>query len=317
MSENLLSPIGPTTDYDVAIVGGGPAGLSAAIVLGRARRRVLLCDHGKPRNYAARAIHGYLGLEGIAPAELRQRGCDEARRGGVEIIDAEVTAACQTSSVESRYSRFELSAENRPAVTARKLLLATGLSDVLPEIENIRDFYGTSVHHCPYCDGWEHRFARLAAVGDGEAAVGLALSLRTWSSHVIACTNGGAVSPSDQERMERNRIAHRPETVVALSGRAGALESIQFNSGPALPCDALFFSADKKQRSHLPEMLGLECDGDGCVKTEGKQGTGIRGLFLAGDADGDVQFAIVAAAEGAIAATAINRELQDEDFGTS
>ncbi|MCC6494231.1 MAG: NAD(P)/FAD-dependent oxidoreductase [Pirellulales bacterium] len=304
------------SQFDAAIVGGGPAGLNAAIVLGRCRRRVALMDDGKPRNYAAREIHGYLGLECASPQELRAAGRREAARYGVEFIDGEVTAVgvCSDGG-DGRRSLFELQVGDRPSVRARKLLLATGVRDQLPDIENLRDFYGTTVHHCPYCDGWEHRDRRLAAVGDGVAAVGLALLLRNWSAHVVACANGRPLSAEDRARAERNGVLIREERAVRLEGQGGQVERLHFAAGPPEPCDALFFSGDMVQRSRLPLMLGCQCDERGLIMTRGKQGTGVRGLFLAGDADGDVQFAIVAAAEGAIAATAINRELQDEECG--
>jgi thioredoxin reductase len=298
--------------YDVAIVGGGPAGLSAAVVRGRCRRTVVVFDHGRPRNYAAQAVHGYLGLDGIAPDTLRAAGRREALAYGAELVDAEVTDI-RPCGAEGR--EFEITAEGEPLRVARKLLLATGVRDELPDVAGLREFYGKTVHHCPYCDGWEHRDRRLAALGAGEAAVGLALSLRTWSPHVTACSNGQRLSAADRQRATRNGIAIREEAVRQLAGARGRLEAVHFVGGPALPCDALFFAAAQGQRSPLPLMLGCECDQDGLIATRGKQGSGVCGLFLAGDADGDVQFAIVAAAEGATAATAINRELQDEDRG--
>jgi thioredoxin reductase len=151
------------------------------------------------------------------------------------------------------------------------------------------------------------------ALGDGDEAAGLALSLRTWSSQVTVCTNGTAISDDEGEQIAQNGIALRQEKLVRLVASDGRLREIEFSDGPRLPCDAVFFSDAKVQRSPLPVMLGCEYDEQGLICTRGKQGTGIDGLFLAGDADGDVQFAIVAAAEGAIAATAINRELQEED----
>lgn len=299
-------------DYDVAIIGGGPAGLSAALVLGRCRRRVILLDHGRPRNYAAVEMHGYLGHDCIPPTKLRELGRAECRRYGVELVDAEATGVCLCNETPSE---FEVQVAGRGPLTARKLLLATGVRDVLPKIERIDEFYGVSVHHCPYCDGWEHRDERLAAVGQGKAAVGLALSLRTWSDRVTACTSGEPLEDADRERLTRNGIALRVETPVRLEGRDGRLERIQFAAGAPLECDALFFSSEMVQRSKLPLALGCPCDEQGLIITEGKQRAGVCGLFLAGDADGDVQFVIVAAAEGATAATAINRELQDEDRG--
>jgi thioredoxin reductase len=299
-------------DYDVAIIGGGPAGLSAALVLGRCRRRVVVFDHAHPRNYAAVDIHGYLGHDSIPPGKLRERGRRECQKYGVEFVDAEVNGVCACGQ---KISKFALDVEGCEAVRARKLLLATGLKDTLPDIENFKDFYGRSAHHCPYCDGWEHRDERLVAIGRGKAALGLALSLRTWSDRVTAILCGEALDDEDRKRAEHNRIAIHDGMPVRMEGREGRLARLHFAAGPPLECDALFFNTTPVQRSRLPCMLGCECDESGLILTKNKQGTGVCGLFLAGDADGDVQFAIVAAAEGAIAATAINRELQDEDTG--
>lgn len=299
-------------DYDVAIIGAGPAGLSAVLVLGRCRRRVIVLDHGRPRNYAAEAVHGYLGHDGVAPPDLRAMGRRECERYGIEFIDAEATAVCECGEARGA---FRVSVEGRSPLVARKLLLATGVRDCLPEIERIADFYGRTVHHCPYCDGWEHRDKRLAAVGRGELAVGLALALRTWSERVTACTSGESISAADRKRLGRGGIELREEAPTRLEGRDGQIERLHFAAGRPLECDAMFFNCEQMQRSKLPVQLGCECDDQGLLVAKGKQGSGVPGLFLAGDADGDVQFAIVAAAEGAIAATAINRELQDEDAG--
>jgi thioredoxin reductase len=298
--------------FDVAIVGGGPAGLSAAIVLGRSRRRVIVFDHGKPRNDAAHSVHCYLGQDGIAPHGLRQRGRCEARVYGVEFCDVEVQTARCLSEAGRQSGRFELQTNDKSFIS-RTLLLATGVVDVLPEILNIREFYGRSVHHCPYCDGWEHRGQKLAAFGDGDKAATLALSLRTWSEHVTACSNGHALSVADRRKLERHGIEIRDQTVRGLAGKDGILEEVNFEDGAALRCDALFFNAEKFQHSALAMMLGCKQNEEGTVRTGNKHRTGINGLFLAGDADGEVQFAIVAAAEGAVAATAINKLLQEDD----
>jgi thioredoxin reductase len=296
--------------FDVAIVGGGPAGLSAALILGRCRRRVIVIDHGKPRNAAALQVNGYLGLNGRDPAGFREMARDHAQAFGTEFFNGEVDAiACCDESA----CRFRITTTDNKTFYARKLLLATGTRDILPDIENVDLLYGKSVHHCPYCDGWEHRDEHLVALGDGPAGMELALSLTTWSKRVTACTNGQSLSLKDQDLLSRNEILYRPEAPIRLEMKSeDQLRAIVFASGPTLQCDALFFHTEQGQRSKLPEMLGCKVDDRGLLKTETKQGTGIQGLFLAGDADGDVQFAIVAAAEGAIAATAINRELQDE-----
>jgi thioredoxin reductase len=300
-------------DFDVAIVGGGPAGLSAAVVLGRSRRRVVVFDDGKPRNYAAQGVHCYLGQEGIEPNSLRELGRNAARHYGVELLDTKVVAARRIDGDGDAAGGFELQTSDRSFIV-RALLLCTGLMDGLPDIPNLREFYGRSVHHCPYCDGWEHRDKRLAALGDGEHATKLALSLLTWSRDVTTCTNGEPLAEKDRRMLDRHGVTCREEPILRLQGEDGALEEIMFTTGPSLKCDAVFFSSDKVQRSPLPAMLGCELDDEGLARTGKRQTTCINGLYLAGDADGDAQFAIVAAAEGAIAGTAINAALQKEEL---
>lgn len=296
--------------YDVIIVGGGPAGLSAALVLGRCRRRVAVCDAGSPRNAAARRLHGYLTRDGTEPAEILRLGREEILRYGVEFRSAEVTAAACVDG------GFEVGLDTGERLRSRKLLLATGVRDELPEIPGLKELYGTSVHHCPYCDGYEHRDRPLAAYGPGRAAIGLALSLRTWSAEVTACTDGrGGVRREERERLAAAGVALRTERVTRLESEGGRLARIIFESGPPLACEALFFNTGQAQRSPLALQLGCRLNRQGGVRTSSRQHTDVPGVYLAGDADKDVQFVIVAAAEGATAAVAINRELQGEDRG--
>ena len=298
--------------YDVIIVGGGPAGLSAALVLGRCRRRVLVCDAGRPRNAAARHLHNFLTRDGIDPRELLRLGRAELEHYGVEFRAAEVTAARRTKP-----AGFTVTLADKRTESARKLLLATGVTDALPAVDGARDYYGRGVHLCPYGDAWEYRDQPLAAYGaDGDAAAGLALMLTTWSARVTACTNGARVGVRDRRRLERNGVALRTEPLARLEGDGHHLRRLAFDAGPPLDCAAFFFNTDQAQRSPLPAMLGCAPARAGRhVATGKKQRTRVPGLFLAGDAGGDVQFVIVAAAEGATAATALNRELQDEDTG--
>jgi thioredoxin reductase len=301
-----------STEFDTAIVGGGPAGLSAAIVLGRSCRRVILFDHGQPRNYAAEGVHCFLGHDGIAPLELRNIGRKEAEKYGVKIIDAKVVTARGDCSKDDETIDFEIEIEGQ-TFSSRTMLLATGVRDELPDIPQFKDFYGRSVHHCPYCDGWEHRDERLVAFGKGNIAAKLALELRTWSLQVIACSNGEPLAEDDRRTLTQLNIDCREEKVAQLVGDDGRLRRIEFDAGPPLECDALFFSTGQGQRSCLVESLGCERDEDDLVKKEGKQHTCVDGLFIAGDADCDVQFAVVAAAEGAVAAAAIKNYLQKDD----
>lgn len=294
--------------YDVIIVGGGPAGLSAALILGRCRRNVLVVDEGHPRNERATAMHGFLSRDGAEPGELARLGRAELLRYGVSVRVARATgAACEPGG-------FAVTLEDGTRLASRKLLLATGVRDVLPDVEGLAPLYGRSVHHCPYCDGWEHRDESLATLGAGDAAIGTALALRTWSASVTACTHGEAPSDESVERAERAGITIRTERVTRLEACDGRLCAVHFERGSPIPCTGLFFNTGQFQRSDLAERLGCSVKDNGGIATTKRQATDVPGLYVAGDADKDVQFVIVAAAEGATAGVAINREIQDEDL---
>lgn len=294
---------------DAVIVGGGPAGLSAALVLARCRRRLAVVDEGHGRNRAALELHGFLTRDGTPPGEFIRLGYGELAKYHVPVVHRRAVDAAFESG------EFRVVLDTGESLRARKLLVATGVRDILPDLPGFDALYGVSIHHCPYCDGWEHRDQRLVAYGAGRAAVGLALSLRTWSESVTACTAGETLEAQDRARAERNGIAVREEAVTELVAAGGKLERIRFADGPDLACEALFFNTGQVQRSDLPRRLNCRFRDDGGVVTDNRQCTGVPGLYLAGDADKDVQFVINAAAEGATAAVAINRELQDEDRG--
>lgn len=301
--------------YDVIIVGGGPAGLNAALVLARCMRKVLICDTGKPRNRFARKMHNYLSRDGMNPSRLLRLGRREVARYGVEWMAAEVVCARSLREEEDReyLTEFEVTLANQKTLRSRKLLVATGLKDTLPDIPGVESFYGKGVHHCPYCDAYEYREKRIVVFGEGSRAVGGALALRTWTKHVVCCSHGTQVPSEDRTRLDRNGIVLREERIIALEG-GRRLRAIRFENDERLACDAFFFNADRVQQAELPRILG--CEFSGCeVKTHAKQRTHVPGLYIAGDADGDVQFVVVAAGEGATAGVAINRELQDEDRG--
>lgn len=295
--------------YDVIIVGGGPAGLSAALMLGRCRRRVIVCDAGKPRNRMSRSMHGYLSRDGTHPLELLRIGREEIARYGVEFRECLVAdARCEEGK------HVEILLEDGRMLQGRKLLLTTGIVDVLPDVPGIEDFYGTSVWHCPYCDGWEQSDQPLAVYGDPRHSTGLALSLLTWTDKITVCTDGATDLDGEcVARLEKHHLPIRTEKIVRLEGTDGRLERIAFESGEPLACRGLFFNTDQWQRSPLADKLGCRFDERGHVSTDPAGRTGVCNLFMAGDANGDVQFVIVAAGEGATTAVAINKELQEED----
>lgn len=295
-------------DYDVIIVGGGPAGLSAALLLGRCRRRVLVCDDGNPRNAPAHASHGFFTRDGTPPAELLRLGREQLAPYGVEIWNAHVAEArCANGG-------FEVVIEEGATLRCRRLLLATGVVDELPRIEGIEPLYGRSVWHCPYCDGWEARDQPLAAYGRGHDGVELAVGLKTWSDDIILFTDGGH-PPTREERdlLQCEGVRWHSGRIARLEGTEGQLERVVLASGESIPRRGLFFHTQPRQRSLLAQKLGCTFTRRGAVKTRKLEDTGVPGLYVAGDASRDVQFVIVAAAEGAKAALAINKSLRIED----
>lgn len=297
--------------YDVIIVGGGPAGHSAALLLGRCRRRVLVCDSGQYRNAASRALHGYLSRDGIDPTDARRIACEQLRRyETVELRHVEVADAARLGD------RFEIALPDGTRLTARKLLLATGVVDLVPPIPGLEPLYGRSVFHCPYCDGWEMRDEPLAVYGRGRLGRGLALELTAWSDDLVLCTDGPAeLHSADRERLARKGVAIREERIARLEGTGGALERIVFADGEVLARAALFFNTGQRQRSALPAKLGCAFTPSGDVWTGAYAASNVPGLYVAGDASRLVQLAIIAAAEGAEAAFAINTALLQEDLG--
>src|SRR5688572_31341119 len=217
-------------DADVIVVGAGPAGLSAALVLARACRTVLVFDHGHPRNGSAVAMHGYLTRDGVAPHDFRAFAREElARYPEVRIVDLEVTeAACRDGA-------FHVGTIDNQHFSSKKLLLATGVVDHVPDIPGLREMYGRSVFHCPYCDGYEVRDKRLAVYGCEERGYGLAIELLGWSKDVVLVSDGPCgIDAKGLARLAKLHVEVREEKVTRLEGTGGQLARIVFESGDSI-----------------------------------------------------------------------------------
>lgn len=296
--------------YDVMIVGAGPAGLSAALVLARCRRRLLICDSGRPRNAVSRSLNGFLTRDGIHPAEFRRIARDEVMRyPGAEFRDIEVTSARRVDE------HFEIDLADGAHARGRMLLLATGRVDLIPPIPGMRELYGHGVYQCPYCDGWEHRDEPLVVYGRGERALEFALELLAWSHDVVLCTDGPpALSPPQLARLARHHVQLDSRRVERLEiDDHATLAAVCFTDGARLPRKALFFLPDQEQRSPLPRSLGCAFDDEGSVVCERHVATDVPGLYVAGNASRGLQLALIAAAEGTVAAFEINNALADID----
>jgi len=258
-------------------------------------------------------LHGFLTRDGIPPAEFLRVGREQLRQyPTIKFRQVEVKDAQRVDS------GFTLTLDDSTNISCTKLLLATGVIDRLPEVEGLLPLYGRSVFHCPYCDGWEMRDRRLAIYGAGKNGVGLALELTLWSHDLVLCTDGPSDIPDDElPRLQQHNIRIYDTRIRRLIGTDdGLLEHIEFTTGERIERDAMFFSTGNHQRSDLAEKLGCKFNDDGAVDTGDYEITNVPGLYVAGDASRLVQLAIVAAAEGAKAAFAINQELLKADLAS-
>src|SRR4026207_2488689 len=299
--------------YDCIVVGAGPAGLSASLFLARYRHSTLTFHHNNPRNEYAHGIHGFLGHHGIPPAELLARGREEVLEHGGLVVQARVTGVEQISA-----DRFRISADqgNQKEQTfeSKRLLLATGLRDLTPDCRGFREFYGVSVHHCPDCDGYECRDQRVAVLGSGSKTAGFALGLLTWTDRVTLITGGdaGDMTPGERAKLASLNIEVRDQSIAALEGdlESKQLSRVLFTDGDTLECDALSFNLGTALAGDLHEALGCKLDKEsGLVWVDQTQQTSVEGVYAAGDVTPNSQLAIVAAAEGAMAAIHMHQSL--------
>jgi thioredoxin reductase len=303
--------------YDCIVIGAGPAGLSASLFLARYRRRVLTFHHNSPRNLYSHGVHGFLGHHGIMPEVLLARGRDEVTKHGGLIIEGCVTGI---EKVGDQHFRVRTGDENGDEADgqlceARRVLLATGLRDLMPDCPGFPDFYGVTVHHCPDCDGFEVSDKRVVVLSRGQhEAVGFTLDLLTWTDKLTLLTDGedSEITEEHREKLGRFNIPVITKRVTGLEGDSETkrLERVRFEDGGALKADALFFNLGTEISGELHERLGCALDKEsGLVAVDDEQQTSVQGVYAAGDITPHSQLAIVAAAEGAMAAIHIHKSL--------
>ena len=296
--------------YDVAIVGGGPAGLAAGLWSARYLHSAVVIDSGDPRNWETRGINGYLGHARITPAELRGIGRDECRRYGATLHDGVVLTI---SRGDEEY--FELAIEGGMQLRSRRLLLAYGLRDVWPEIPGIARVYGANAHVCPDCDGYEARGRKVVVIGSGRRAVGMALNLTTWTDQIIICTNGKPAEMDEPEycgKLDAHNIPVLTSAVKRVCYDGSRIVCLELENGMQLDAEKIFFTLAQYPSDDLGAQLGCERDSGGHIVVDRGMRTSVRDVYAAGDLIPGPQLAIAAASDGAIAALHIHKSLVPE-----
>jgi thioredoxin reductase len=325
-----------TEPYDVAIVGGGPAGLTAALWLGRYLHRVVVIDSGDPRNWETRGVNGFPGHPRITPAELRGKTRDECREYGVELIDGFVVR------VREHGDGFEIQFDPMPETKARedqrgsgaprapwdnaprpetrvlhaaRLLLAFGLRDEWPKVPGLRQVYGSAAHVCPDCDGYDTRGKKVVVLASGRKAAGMALNLTTWTRDIVICTNGRDPDlDADQcAKLDALNIPVLSARIERVVPQGDWIYSLELEGGMHLDCDHVFFALSQRPADDLGAQLGCERDDDGQIIVDEHQRTSVENVWAAGDITPGPQLAVVASAEGAVAALSIHKSLVPND----
>jgi thioredoxin reductase len=292
--------------YDVVVIGGGAAGLSAAMVLSRAQRRVLVVDAGEPRNAPATRMHGFLSRDGMPPSELLAAGRQEVKAYGGDFIDGSVVG------VGPDGDGFHVSLLHGVTVAARRLVLATGLRDELPHVDGLHERWARDVLHCPYCHGYEVRGRRFGVLGSPEA-VRYAQIVRQWSHDVVLFTPDGALTDEAREQLAARAVGLVEGDVQRVVVEQDRLVGVALDNGRFVPRDVLFVPPRFVPNNDVFLGLGCELDEAGWVVTDETGQTTVAGVWAAGNVRNPRAQVITAAGEGSTAAIAINADLVDED----
>jgi len=297
-------------EYDVVVVGGGAAGLSAALVLARARRRVAVVDAGEPRNAPAQHMHGFLSRDGFPPAELLRLAREEVSGYGADIVGARVSHVRRTGDDPPR---FDVQLTEGDAVSARRLLVATGLRDVLPDIPGVRERWGRDLLHCPYCHGYEVRERPLGVIGGTPEAIAHVHLVRQWSHDVVLFTHETDLAEGDREALVARAIGVVDGPVARLLVEGDALTAVELSDGRVVRRAAVFVRPRMVPDNDALTSLGCAIGDSGWVVADATGCTTVLGVWVAGNVANPRAQVITAAGEGSTAAIAINADLVDED----
>jgi len=294
--------------FDVAIIGGGPAGLSAALVLGRARKQVAVIDEGRPRNAVTRESHGFLTRDGIRPGEFRRIAAEEIGAYPSVSIVADTVVSMTGSD-----GQFHMMTALGAAIASRKVLFAVGMKDRQMDIPGLAEIYGRSAFVCPYCDGWELRDEPLVVINSGVEAMHFAPLISGWSERFVLCTNGpDGLTDVQREELRRHRVPVHESPIRSIASDDGIVRQVVLEDGTTVPCRGIFFKPELVMGSDLPRAIGCHFTEMGTVGVDAFGKTNIPGVYSAGDAATRMHQLIAAASMGSLAAAALNGELNME-----
>ncbi|WP_274653913.1 NAD(P)/FAD-dependent oxidoreductase [Paenibacillus humicola] len=297
-----------TQFFDVLIIGGGPAGLSAALVLGRSRKQAAVIDEGRPRNAVTREAHGFLTRDGISPGEFRRIAKEQ-----IGVYPSVSIMADTAVSITGADGHFQVATAQGKTFASKKLLFAVGMKDRPLDIPGLAEIYGKSAFVCPYCDGWELRDKPLVIINKGADAMHFAPLISGWTSRFTICTNGpDGLTEADREELRRHRIPVFDAPIRSIESNEGKVRQVVLEDGTTIPCEGIFFKPELVTGSDLPQAIGCQVTEAGTVVVDGFGKTSVAGVYSAGDASSRQYQAIAAASAGAFTAAAINNELNME-----
>ncbi|MDI3331300.1 MAG: NAD(P)/FAD-dependent oxidoreductase [Micrococcus sp.] len=296
------------SSVDALVIGAGPAGLSAALWLGRYQRATLVVDAGEPRNRHADLAHGIPGRDPVAPGELLAAMRAEVERYP-EVCLRPGTVTDLRGDCESGFTAV---IDGSDRVTAARVVLASGVSDQLPQLEGFEEHYGTDVHHCPACDGYEIRGQDVIVLGSGDQVPAFASELLDWAGtvRIITDTTGPAFDAGQRRALDEHGIEVVDGPATALVGEPGALTGVRLENGTCVPGTSVFFSYAHRPAHQLAAGLGCELDDDGQIVVNGFQLTSVDGVYAAGDLTPGLQLVIIAMGQGVSAGVACATSLR-------
>lgn len=295
---------------DVLIIGGGPAGLNAALVLGRARKNVVVIDDETPRNWVTRETHGFVTRDGASPREFRK-----AAKEQIAAYPSVQFASDTATAITGNDGDFVIKTTQGASYRTKKILFAVGKKDLPLDINGLTEVYGKSAFVCPYCDGWELRDQSLVIIVSGDKALHMAKVISGWTAQYTICTNGSdSLTDEQREELKQHHVTVFDAPIQSINSEEGMVQQVVLNDGTAIPCTGVFFQPKLFTGSELPKAIGCEITESGTVIVDATGKTSVAGVYSAGDAASELYQAITAASLGALSAVSINNELNFEKW---